>query len=243
MGRIARHGLRQVDQRAGMAGIGARPALRLRDGRGGGIQKSRGQRQHGASCDGAGMGATRIATPVHPPVHGRRPLLRSPASGGMVSSPSPPVPSGRPSCPGTSFHESYARTGRAVEVARPCPPRRRAAQHDSDPVERAALGARAAALQLKATDLDLEIVESSPAEIGMAGSTTVPAHTLYDIVRKAARRRAGLARRRRRGDAAPGALGPLALHPADPAALRLSRISPPASFRIASSSRAPICAS
>jgi DNA polymerase-3 subunit beta len=42
------------------------------------------------------------------------------------------------------------------------------------------------ALRLKATDLDLEIVESSPAEIGMPGSTTVPAHTLYDIVRKLA---------------------------------------------------------
>jgi DNA polymerase-3 subunit beta len=39
-------------------------------------------------------------------------------------------------------------------------------------------------LRLQATDLDLEIVETSPAEIGQAGSTTVPAHTFYDIVRK-----------------------------------------------------------
>ena len=85
------------------------------------------------------------------------------------------------------------------------------------------LSAEGGALQLKATDLDLEIVESSPAEIGMAGSTTVPAHTLYDIVRKAARRRTGLARRRRRCDAAPGPLGAVPLHPADPAAFRLSR--------------------
>jgi DNA polymerase III subunit beta len=40
------------------------------------------------------------------------------------------------------------------------------------------------ALQLKATDLDLEIVESSPADVSGGGSTTVPAHTIYDIVRK-----------------------------------------------------------
>ncbi|MEQ8699988.1 MAG: DNA polymerase III subunit beta [Bauldia litoralis] len=39
-------------------------------------------------------------------------------------------------------------------------------------------------LTLKATDLDLEITETVPAEIGQAGATTVPAHILYDIVRK-----------------------------------------------------------
>lgn len=39
-------------------------------------------------------------------------------------------------------------------------------------------------LQLKATDLDLEIFEKSPAMVEQAGSTTVPAHMLYDIVRK-----------------------------------------------------------
>ena len=39
-------------------------------------------------------------------------------------------------------------------------------------------------LELKATDLDLEVVESVPAEIGQDGATTVPAHVLYDIVRK-----------------------------------------------------------
>jgi DNA polymerase-3 subunit beta len=39
-------------------------------------------------------------------------------------------------------------------------------------------------LQLTATDMDLEIVESVPAEIRGAGATTAPAHTLYDIVRK-----------------------------------------------------------
>ena len=39
-------------------------------------------------------------------------------------------------------------------------------------------------LSLKATDLDLEIVEAIPAEVGPAGSTTVPAHMFYEIVRK-----------------------------------------------------------
>ena len=40
------------------------------------------------------------------------------------------------------------------------------------------------ALQLKATDLDLEVTESVAADVGQSGSTTLPAHTLYDIVRK-----------------------------------------------------------
>jgi DNA polymerase III subunit beta len=39
-------------------------------------------------------------------------------------------------------------------------------------------------LLLKATDLDLEITERAPAEVVQAGATTLPAHTLYDIVRK-----------------------------------------------------------
>src|SRR5665213_4630762 len=39
-------------------------------------------------------------------------------------------------------------------------------------------------LSLSATDMDLEIVESVPAEIAQPGATTAPAHTLYDIVRK-----------------------------------------------------------
>ncbi|UEM21221.1 DNA polymerase III subunit beta [Skermanella mucosa] len=39
-------------------------------------------------------------------------------------------------------------------------------------------------LALTATDMDLEIVESVPADIAQPGSTTAPAHTLYDIVRK-----------------------------------------------------------
>jgi DNA polymerase-3 subunit beta len=39
-------------------------------------------------------------------------------------------------------------------------------------------------LQLKATDLDIEVVESIPADVAQCGATTVPAHMLYDIVRK-----------------------------------------------------------
>lgn len=39
-------------------------------------------------------------------------------------------------------------------------------------------------LKLTATDLDIEIVESVPAEVARSGAATVPAHMLYDIVRK-----------------------------------------------------------
>lgn len=39
-------------------------------------------------------------------------------------------------------------------------------------------------LMLKATDLDIEVTETTPAAIEQGGSTTVPAHMLYDIVRK-----------------------------------------------------------
>ncbi|MFG1396750.1 DNA polymerase III subunit beta [Roseixanthobacter pseudopolyaromaticivorans] len=39
-------------------------------------------------------------------------------------------------------------------------------------------------LELKATDLDLEVVETVPAQVDQDGATTVPAHVVYDIVRK-----------------------------------------------------------
>jgi DNA polymerase-3 subunit beta len=39
-------------------------------------------------------------------------------------------------------------------------------------------------LSLNATDMDLDIVETIPADVATAGSTTAPAHTLFDIVRK-----------------------------------------------------------
>ncbi len=39
-------------------------------------------------------------------------------------------------------------------------------------------------VELKATDLDIEMVETLPADIEVSGATTVPAHLFYDIVRK-----------------------------------------------------------
>src|SRR5262249_8597564 len=44
--------------------------------------------------------------------------------------------------------------------------------------------AEKSALHLKATDLDLEVVEKIAAEVSPGGSTTVPAHMFYEIVRK-----------------------------------------------------------
>ncbi len=41
-----------------------------------------------------------------------------------------------------------------------------------------------AKLSLKATDLDIEVTDTIAAEVGPAGSTTVPAHMFFDIVRK-----------------------------------------------------------
>jgi DNA polymerase III subunit beta len=46
------------------------------------------------------------------------------------------------------------------------------------------LRATGTTLQLRATDLELEITETVAADVGEAGATTLPAHTLYDIVRK-----------------------------------------------------------
>jgi DNA polymerase-3 subunit beta len=40
------------------------------------------------------------------------------------------------------------------------------------------------ALSLKATDLDLEVIDTTAAEVSPGGATTVPAHMFYDIVRK-----------------------------------------------------------
>jgi DNA polymerase-3 subunit beta len=39
-------------------------------------------------------------------------------------------------------------------------------------------------LQLKATDLEREVVEGAPAHVGQSGAVTVPAHVLHEIVRK-----------------------------------------------------------
>ena len=44
--------------------------------------------------------------------------------------------------------------------------------------------AKGSEIKLTATDLDIEIVESVAAEVAQEGAATVPAHMLYDIVRK-----------------------------------------------------------
>ena len=46
------------------------------------------------------------------------------------------------------------------------------------------LRAEGSDLVFKATDLDLEVLETAPAMVEIGGATTVPAHMLYDIVRK-----------------------------------------------------------
>ncbi len=46
------------------------------------------------------------------------------------------------------------------------------------------LEANKGSLSLTATDLDIEIVETLPADVARAGATTASAHMLYDIVRK-----------------------------------------------------------
>ena len=44
--------------------------------------------------------------------------------------------------------------------------------------------AKSGAVKLTATDLDVEIVETVPADVTQPGSATAPAHMVYDIVRK-----------------------------------------------------------
>jgi DNA polymerase III subunit beta len=46
------------------------------------------------------------------------------------------------------------------------------------------LRAEGQALRLKATDLDIEVTETIAADVAQGGATTVPAHVIYDIVRK-----------------------------------------------------------
>jgi len=46
------------------------------------------------------------------------------------------------------------------------------------------LSAQGASLEMKATDLDLEVTEATAASVEQTGATTVPAHLLYEIVRK-----------------------------------------------------------
>ena len=44
--------------------------------------------------------------------------------------------------------------------------------------------AAAGEIHLASTDLDIEVLETAPADVAQEGATTVPAHMMYDIVRK-----------------------------------------------------------
>jgi DNA polymerase-3 subunit beta len=46
------------------------------------------------------------------------------------------------------------------------------------------IAAEGDAVEFRATDLDIEVVDTAPAKVEHAGSTTVPAHLLHEIVRK-----------------------------------------------------------
>ena len=73
-------------------------------------------------------------------------------------------------------------------------------------------------IRLMATDLDLQVDESVPAQVSQAGATTVSAHTFFDIVRKLPEGSQVELSRRRGQDA--GRRRPRALQPVDPAARR-----------------------
>src|SRR5713226_7051966 len=94
---------------------------------------------------------------------------------------------GRPAFPslgsGGYCNEGHRRTRATPEIAGPRSSRGRTPQHHSDLGQRAGPGRKRAAVA-KATDLDLEVTETLPAETATGGSTTVPAHMFYDIVRK-----------------------------------------------------------
>ena len=78
-------------------------------------------------------------------------------------------------------------------------------------------------LALKSTDLDLEASEQVAADVAQNGATTVPAHVIYDIVRKLPEGAQASLETTRRRRTARAALGALPLHPAGAAGLRFSR--------------------
>ena len=82
------------------------------------------------------------------------------------------------------------------------------------------LNADGASLEMKATDLDLEITEATAAKVERAGATTVPAHLLYDIVRKLPDGAEVMLQDRRGRQRHVGHFGPLELPAAMPAAVR-----------------------
>ena len=100
------------------------------------------------------------------------------------------------------------------------------------------LNADGASLEMKATDLDLEVTEATPAQVEQAGATTVPAHLLYDIVRKLPDGAEVMLRTDEDGNAMSVDLGPLELPPAVPAAVGFPASFPPARSRTSSASNA-----
>ena len=75
------------------------------------------------------------------------------------------------------------RTGDPPQEPGPCPVGGRAAQHHPDPQQRADRGQEDGSLRLMATDLDLQVDESVPAQVAQAGAITVH-FPFFDIVRK-----------------------------------------------------------
>ena len=88
--------------------------------------------------------------------------------------------------------------------------------------------AEKSALHLKATDLDLEVIETIAAEVSPGGATTVPAHMFYEIVRKLPEGSQVVLEVERRPRRALDPRRPLALHAADACRRAISPISPPA---------------
>ncbi len=78
-------------------------------------------------------------------------------------------------------------------------------------------------LSLKATDLDLEVTDAIAAEAAPGGSTTVPAHMFYDIVRKLPEGAQIVLRIFRRPRCIVDPSGQIAFHSADAAGERFSR--------------------
>ena len=77
-------------------------------------------------------------------------------------------------------------------------------------------------LSLKATDLDLEVTDTIAAEVGPGGSTTVPAHMFFEIVRKLPEGSQIILEVLRRSRSAGDPRRPLTVHAADTAGERFS---------------------
>ncbi len=102
------------------------------------------------------------------------------------------------------------------------------------------VAAEGSSMLLKATDLDLEVTERLPADVGQPGATTLPAHILYEIVRKLPEGAQVSLEGRRRRRAIALAFRPFALSAPGFAGKPTSRISPPATSPTSSNYPPPI---